>query len=104
MNEFLATYLEPLLLFISGGGLATVFTIKYTRKTAQADAMKAVQDVYQETIRDLRSDKELIKQENKELRDQVTRLEKIVKQNCADIRQLKGFKCVRMDCKERITD
>ena len=64
ITEFLTVYLEPILLFISGGGLATVFSIKYTRKTAQANAMKAVQDVYQETIHDLRLDKEIMKREN----------------------------------------
>jgi precorrin-3B methylase len=74
MIEFITTYLEPILLFVSGGGLAAVFTVKYTRKTAQADAMKAVQDVYQETIQDLRSDKEIMKKENKEMRDKISSL------------------------------
>ena len=101
MMEFITTYLEPILLFISGGGLAAVFTVKYTRKTAQADAMKAVQDVYQETIQDLRSDKEIMKTENKEMRDQISILEKTVKQNCKDIRELKSYKCVVLDCKNR---
>lgn len=101
MTEFITTYLEPILLFISGGGLAAVFTVKYTRKTAQADAMKAVQDVYQETIQDLRSDKEIMKKENMEMRDQISILEKTVKQNCIDIRELKSYKCVVVDCKDR---
>lgn len=101
MGEFILTYIEPILLFISGGGLATVLTVKYTRKTAQADAMKAVQDVYQETIQDLRADKDLMKKENHEMRNQISNLEKIVKQNSKDIRSLKTFKCVVMDCKLR---
>jgi hypothetical protein len=101
MVEFITTYLEPILLFVSGGGLATVFTVKYTRKTAQADAMKAVQDVYQETIQDLREDKEIMKKENVEMRSQISSLEKTVKQNCADIRELKSYKCVVVDCKLR---
>lgn len=104
MSEFLTTYIEPLILFISGGGLATLFTVKYTRKTAQADAMKAVQAVYQETIKDLRADKNIIKEENVEMRSQVGRLEKIVKQNCADIRELKSYKCIVTDCKNRKRD
>lgn len=101
MDIFLNNYLEPILLFISGGGLATLFTIKYTRKTAQADAMRAMQDVYQETIQDLRADKEIIKRENQEMREHIEKLEKIVKQNCEDIRQLRGFKCINIDCKQR---
>ena len=101
MTTFLATYLEPILLFFSGGGLATVFTIKYTRKTAQADAMKSVQDVYQETIQDLRSDKEIMKKENLEMREQISSLKKIVEQNCIDINELKSYKCVVADCNNR---
>lgn len=101
MQDFLITYLEPLLLFISGGGLATVFTVKYTRKTAQANAMKAVQDVYQETIKDLREDKELIKKENSEMRLHILDLEKKVQQNSIDIKLLQDFKCIMSDCRER---
>lgn len=101
MTEYLTTYVEPILLFISGGGLAAVFTVKYTRKTAQADAMKAMQDVYQETIEDLRSDKAIIKKENTEMRDQISNLEITVKQNCIDINELKNYKCVIMNCKNR---
>jgi len=101
MSDFLTTYLQPFLLFISGGGLAAVCTVKYTRKTAQANAMQAVQDVYQETIKDLRDDKELIKRENSEMRLHVLELEKKVEQNSIDIRNLQAFKCVVPDCKER---
>ena len=104
ITEFLTVYLEPILLFISGGGLATVFSVKYTRKTAQANAMKAVQDVYQETIHDLRLDKEIMKRENMEMRDQIYNLEKTVKQNCIDIRELKSYKCIVMNCKNRKTE
>ncbi len=101
MIDFLVTYAEPILLFISGGGLSAIFTVKYTRKTAQADAMKAIQDVYQETIQDLRSDKEIIKKENMEMRDQISNLDKIVKQNCIDIHELKSYKCIVLNCKNR---
>ena len=101
MTSFLTTYIEPILLFISGGGLASAFTIKYTRKTAQANAMKAVQEVYQETIQDLRSDKEIMRKENLEMREQIDNLEKTVEQNCIDIVELKAYKCVVMDCEKR---
>ena len=90
-----------ILTFISGGGLASFFTVKYTRKTAEANAMKAVQDVYQETIKDLRSDKDIMKKENMEMRDKINNLQNTVKQNCIDIRELKSHKCVVVDCKNR---
>lgn len=94
MMDFIATYLNDIILFVSGGGLASLVSVKYTRKTAQADAMKAVQDVYQETIADLRADKEEMKKEIAELR-------KEVHQNSEDIKTLKLYKCVVMDCKQR---
>lgn len=97
MSDLITTYLEPFVLFVTGGGLASLISIKYTRKTAQADAMKAVQDVYQETIRDLRSDKEEMKQE-------IAELKKEVHQNTEDIKILKSYKCVVMDCKLRKRD
>lgn len=101
MQEILTTYLEPVLLFVSGGGLATLCTVKYTKKQAQANAMKAVQDVYQETIKDLREDKELIKKENSDMRLHILELQKKVQQNSIDIKSLQAFKCVVVDCKER---
>lgn len=101
MQDFLTTYIEPILLFVSGGGLAAVCTVKYTRKTAQANAMKAVQDVYQETIKDLREDKELIKKENSEMRLLILELEKKVQQNSVDIKNLQDFKCIVSDCINR---
>lgn len=94
MIEFISTYLNDIILFVTGGGLASLISVKYTRKTAQADAMKAVQDVYQETIADLRADKEEMKKEIAELR-------KEVHQNSEDIKTLKSYKCVAMDCKLR---
>jgi len=101
LQEILLTYVEPILSFIVGGGLSAFLSIKYTRKTAQADAMKAVQDVYQETIQDLRSDKEIIKKENLEMKEQISELENKVKQNSIDIEELKSYKCVLIDCKKR---
>lgn len=104
MQEFLTTYLEPIILFISGGGLATIFTVKYTRKTAEANAMKAVQDVYQETIKDLQNDKRLMKEDNLELRKEVNALQSKVRENSKDINSLKRYKCTVMDCALRKKD
>lgn len=94
MTEIITTYLEPFLLFVTGGGLASLISIKYTRKTAQADAMKAMQDVYQETIQDLRNDKE-------EMKKEIAELKKEVHQNSEDIKTLKSYKCTALDCKLR---
>ena len=104
IQEFFTTYLEPIILFISGGGLATLFTVKYTRKTAQADAMKAVQDVYQETITDLRKDKELMKEESTEFRKKIELMQKEIEQNTRDITRLSSLKCTVTTCTLRKVD
>lgn len=101
MPELITNYIEPILAFITGGGLLSFLTMKFTQKQAEAEAMKAVQDVYQETIKDLREDKELIKKENTDMRLQITELEKKVKQNCIDIKELQFYKCIVENCKER---
>jgi len=104
MTEFFTTYIDPVITFVVGGGLASVLSARYVRKTAQADAMKSVQDVYQETIQDLRSDKEIMKKENIEMREQITILKRIVEQNCKDIQKLQVFKCTVMSCNQRVKE
>lgn len=101
MQEFFSNYLEPILTFIAGGGIVSVIKWRSIKKEAEAEAMKAVQDVYQETIKDLREDKEEMKKDNSELRRMVGELQKTVTQNSKDISELKGFKCVVTDCKLR---
>ena len=71
MIEFFTQNLETLLAFITGGGLLSFATLKFTRKQAEANAMKAVQEVYQETIKDLREDKAEMNKEIQELRERV---------------------------------
>ncbi len=97
MLEFLTSNIDTILGFITGGGLLSLFTFKYTRSQAKADAMKSIQDVYQETIIDLRTDKDEMKKEISELRLEVH-------QNTKDINILKSYKCTVMDCKLRKRD
>jgi predicted RNase H-like nuclease (RuvC/YqgF family) len=59
-------YVELIIGFVGmviGGGGIWLFTIKSTREKARAEAMKEVQDVYQETITDLREDKRFLKED-----------------------------------------
>ena len=94
MAEFFETYLMPIMTFIGGGGAVYFIKWRSIKKQAEAEAMKAVQDVYQETIADLRNDKEEMKKEMSELRE-------VVKQNTKDINILKSYKCTVLDCKLR---
>ncbi len=104
LHELFTTYLEPILTFILGGGIVSLVKWRSLKKQAEAEAMKAVQEVYQTTIKDLREDKEAMKKDNAELKGTVTELQRIVYQNSKDILALKGFKCIVMDCKLRKLD
>lgn len=54
---------------VCSGSLSWLFTLRYTRQQAKTDAMKSVQDVYQELIEDLRADRS-------SLRDKISDMEK----------------------------
>ena len=97
MIEFFTQNLETLLSFITGGGLLSFATLQFTRKQAEANAMKAVQEVYQETIKDLREDKAEMNKEIQELRERVAGIYK-------ELASLRKYKCTIMDCKQRKTE
>lgn len=113
MYDFSTQILTALVSIITAGSLTFLFTIKSTRQKARAEAMKEVQDVYQETIQDLREDKNILKEEKTDLLAEITdwkekyvNLTVIVNRNTKDIDQLKikakKEQCLRFDCKERI--
>lgn len=97
MIEFLSQNLDTLLAFVTGGGLLSFATLKFTRKQAEANAMKAVQEVYQETIKDLREDKAEMNKEIAELRERVAGIYK-------ELAFLRKHKCTVIDCKLRQTE
>lgn len=97
MIEFITQNLESLLAFIAGGGLLSFATLKFTRKQAEANAMQAVQEVYQETIKDLREDKIEMNKEIQELRERVAGIYK-------ELASLRKHKCIVIDCKQRKTE
>ena len=100
---------------IVGGGASWIFLLKSTKTKARAEAMKEVQDVYQETIQDLREDKRILKEEReddrmkyKELEDRFLQLEKNQRVMNTDIKLLKDKnikeRCLNFSCKERISE
>ena len=100
MNEIL----NYIMVFLFGGGLvgtATAFvTIKYTKKRAEADAMKAMQDVYQEMITDQRSE---ARWENKveTLSKRIETMDLKINENNRLITELKTMKCTDLICQNR---
>lgn len=99
-------------LFVGGGGV-WIFIIKSTRTKARAEAMKEVQDVYQETIIDLREDKRLLKAERDadrcryaEIELQVNDLKVAMELLRTELEQMKLKRltesCLDFKCKNRV--
>lgn len=90
-------YVIPILTLLCGGGLGWLFTLRATRKKADADAMKCVQDVYQQTIDDLnkyvsdiRTDRNALRKDRDEMRDENKRLQDKLDKLENDIRDLRN--------------
>lgn len=129
--EMFTEIISALIGIIAGGGLTGIVAWRAYRRKAygeatqtEADAMKSVQDVYQQTISDLqryvqelRSDRDHLRQDRNEIRKENEELRK--RQNALDgkIRQLERdvarygrmietlgpFLCGRLGCAERTT-
>ena len=92
MNEILIT---TVISSICTGGITWLFTLKYTRKQAEADAMLSVQNVYQQIIEDLKTDRVELKENIKELALKVS-------ENEREIKAMKPNLCGRKACTQRI--
>lgn len=94
MWEFITSNLAALFTTFSLGSLGGIATIKWTQRSAQATAMKQFQEIYQTSIADLQKDKDMLKQELYDLR-------RTVELHYQEIKDLKTFECIRMDCQFR---
>ncbi len=106
----------PVLTLLCGGGFGWLFTMRATRKKADADAMKAVQEVYQQTIADLQSnitevrrDRDEMREEKKQLQSKLDKLEddirdlrNAVARNGRKVDAMRPFLCGKVDCTLRI--
>jgi hypothetical protein len=96
---------QTILTFVLGGGLVSfltaIITMKYTKKQAEANAMKAMQDVYQGLINDLRVDINDMRSERKELRSEIEKIKSEVDNNRKLCNELKPYKCTDLSCTKR---
>lgn len=68
----------PIITGLLGGGATWLFTIKYTRRQAEADAMEKFQAVYQGLINDLFDDRSKLREERNALSESYQALTKKV--------------------------
>ena len=102
------TIITAIITALCTGGLTWLFTLRYTRKQAEADAMKSVQEVYQELIEDMKNDRKELKQrigdvENqyRELQQKCNEMEKDIRQNARVMDIMKPFLCGVKNCLNR---
>lgn len=100
--------MDELITWLIGGGLLTfvgaassVVTLKYTKKSAEADAMAKMQEVYQKMIDDLRDDKKESRDEVQELRQSMAAMSRDVEENKRQVIEMKPLKCIDMGCLNR---
>jgi TolA-binding protein len=93
MNEVLTLIISNL----CTGSLSWLFTLKYSRRQAEATAMEQVQKIYQQLVADvkedrdaLRLDREQLKERIKDMEKRIKDLENTVKQNEQIIKRLKN--------------
>lgn len=97
-NEILALIVTA----ITSGSLSWLVTIKFTRKQAEADAMKSVQDVYQELIEDLRASNSLLKEKIAEMEESIKSLQSDVQRNNMRLIEIQPWLCFLEGCCRRI--
>lgn len=98
MNDILTLIISSTVSLIVGGGLTGILTARSVKTKARADAMQSVQDVYQETINDLRKDRSLQREEfTAQIQDLKARIEEMRR----DVDNLKKLRCYKLDCPER---
>lgn len=95
MDAIIEIIITSVISAVGSGSLVWVATAKYTRKQAEADAMKSVQDVYQELIEDLKSDRENLKTEMGQLKLDLHNLQ-------LEVAYMKPALCGKPDCTHRI--
>lgn len=130
MNIGIDSIISIITLLLGGGGLGAFFTWKYTKRearakaiSAEADAAKEVQDVYQQLITDVKADREEqktyiqelkedrmhLRKERDELKQQMNSLEGEVRQLRMDVSRnnrivesMRPFMCGRSKCADRV--
>ena len=96
---------NEIVIWVIGGGcltfISSLLTLKYSKKSAEADAMKKMQDVYQEMITDLRKELQTTRTDMSDLRADMARITTEQRENKRLIDELKPFKCTDLQCLKR---
>lgn len=85
----------PIITLALGGGCTWIFTIKHTRRQAEADAMEHFQTVYRGMIKDLQDERAELRGELATMKQKIVDVEKLVESNTRVIKSLTRLACVK---------
>ncbi len=72
MNELTTIIITGLVTMLTGSGLGSLITMRYTRRQAKNEATRGLQDIYQQMIDDLTKDRNFYKDQTEQLREQLS--------------------------------
>lgn len=109
MNELTSIIITGLVTMLTGSGIGSLITMRYTRRQAKNEATRGLQDIYQQMLDDLTKDRNFYKDQTEQLREQIVglnmkveRLEKEVRENRQALKELQPSLCGRSNCTQRI--
>jgi hypothetical protein len=97
LNEILSYVLTA----AGSGSLSWLFTLKFSRKEAEANAMEQVQKIYQSLISDLQADRDTLKTRLSEMDERLASMEQQVQKNERIISYAVPLLCAKTCCTER---
>ena len=108
MNE-LTSIIAGLVTLLTGSGIGSLITVRYTRQKEKNEATRGLQDIYQQMIDDLTKDRNFYKDQTEQLREQIAELnrkvgslETEVRENRQALKDLQPSLCGRSNCTQRI--
>lgn len=109
MNEFWTIIITGLVSMLTGSGIGSLVTLRFTREQAENEAILGKQNIYQKIIDDLMDDRNFYKDLTDTLKEQVIVLEqkvehldKEVRENRQALKDLQPSLCGRSNCVQRI--
>ena len=109
MNELWTIIITGVVTMLTGSGIGSLVTLRYTRKQAENEAILGKQNIYQKIIDDLMDDRNFYKDLTDTLKEQVIVLEQKVEQLDREVREnrqalkdLQPSLCGRQNCAQRI--
>jgi len=86
---------------LTSGFVTSLVTLRFTRKQAENDAVKGVQDIYQELVDDLKRDRADLREEVRRLKVKLEGQGRIIMSIKQQLTAIRHLLCDREGCEQR---